>query len=87
MPQMISATWWISGCPQAIETAFTRDPEVKRELIFAGPVARPTTTLVRRVRGLVEVASERGRGFDELSPTCPRTAVCSPTGPVRHPSW
>ncbi|KMO84745.1 ATP-binding protein [Mycolicibacterium chubuense] len=59
------------GLPQAVETAFARDPEVKRELIFAGPVARPTTTLVRRVRGLVEVASEGSRGFDELSRNLP----------------
>jgi predicted ATPase len=57
--------------PQAVETAFARDPEVKRELVFAGPVPRPTTTLVRRVRGLVEVASEHGRGFDELSRNLP----------------
>lgn len=59
------------GLPQATETAFARDPEVKRELIFAGPVARPTTTLVRRVRGLVEVASDGSRGFDELSRNLP----------------
>lgn len=59
------------GLPQATETAFARDPEVKRELIFAGPVARPGTTLVRRVRGLVEVASDGSRGFDELSRNLP----------------
>ena len=54
------------GLPQAQQSAFGRDPEVKRELVFAGPVARPTTTLVRRVRGMVEVVAESGRGFDEL---------------------
>ncbi|MBB2991560.1 putative ATPase [Mycolicibacterium iranicum] len=59
------------GLPQAQQTAFARDPEVKRELVFAGPVARPATTLVRRVRGLVEVASESGRGFDELARNLP----------------
>lgn len=59
------------GLPQARETAFARDPEVKRELVFAGPVPRPTTTLVRRVRGMVEVASESGRGFDELARNLP----------------
>lgn len=59
------------GLPQARQTAFARDPEVKRELVFAGPVARPATTLVRRVRGLVEVASESGRGFDELARNLP----------------
>lgn len=63
------------GLPQARETAFARDPEVKRELVFTGPVARNATTLVRRVRGLVEVASESGsasgRGFDELARNLP----------------
>lgn len=57
------------GLPQARQTAFGRDPEVKRELVFAGPVARPATTLVRRIRGLVEVAGERG--FDELARNLP----------------
>lgn len=59
------------GLPQAVETAFARDPEVKRELIFAGPVARPAATTVRRVRGLVEVAADTGRGFDELARNLP----------------
>lgn len=59
------------GLPQAGGSAFARDPEVKREVIFAGPVARPGTTLVRRVRGMVEVADESGRGFDELSRNLP----------------
>lgn len=59
------------GLPQATETAFGRDPEIKRELVFAGPVARNTTTLVRRVRGMVEVASDSGRGFDELARNLP----------------
>lgn len=59
------------GLPQAVDSAFTRDPEIKRELVFAGPVARPTTTLVRRVRGMVEVAADGSRGFDELSRNLP----------------
>ncbi|HEY5843388.1 MAG TPA: AAA family ATPase [Mycobacterium sp.] len=59
------------GLPQATETAFERDPEVKREVVFAGPVARPTTTLVRRVRGYVEVAGDTGSGFDELGRNVP----------------
>lgn len=59
------------GLPQARETAFGRDPEVKRELVFAGAVARPAATLVRRVRGLVEVAAETGRGFDALASNLP----------------
>lgn len=57
------------GLPQAGATAFELDPEVKREVIFAGPVARPSTTLLRRARGFVEVASDAGHGFDELTRT------------------
>jgi predicted ATPase len=59
------------GLPQAGATAFGRDPEVKRELVFAGPVARPAATLVRRGRGLVEVAGDSGRGFTELARNLP----------------
>jgi predicted ATPase len=40
-------------------------------VVFAGPVARPTTTLVRRVRGYVEVAADTGHGFDQLSCNLP----------------
>ena len=54
------------GLPQAKETAFGRDPEVKREVIFSGPAVRRATTLVRRTRGYVEVAADAGHGFDEL---------------------
>lgn len=59
------------GLPQDGGSAFARDPEIKREVIFAGPVARPGTTLVRRVRGLVEVANDNGRGFDALTANLP----------------
>lgn len=65
------------GLPQARDTAFARDPEIKRELVFVGPVARPAATLVRRVRGLVEVAADGDgdagarRGFDELARNLP----------------
>jgi predicted ATPase len=59
------------GLPQARASAFERDPEVKRELVFAGPVARPSSTLVRRVRGHVEVAADDGHGFTELSRNLP----------------
>jgi predicted ATPase len=59
------------GLPQAGATAFGRDPEVKRELVFAGPVARPAATLVRRVRGSVEIAGDNSRGFVELTRNLP----------------
>ncbi len=40
------------GIPQQAgpESAFGRDPEIKRETVFTGAVARPTATLVRRTR-------------------------------------
>jgi len=50
--------------PTGLPTAFERDPEVKREVVFAGPVMRPATTSVRRRRGLVEVRD--GRRWAEL---------------------
>lgn len=55
------------GLPQNGNTAFHRDPEIKREIIFAGPVARPAATLVRRVRTHVEMAGENPGRFDELA--------------------
>lgn len=45
--------------PTGLPTAFQRDPQVKRELIFSGPVMRPSTLSVRRRRGLVEVRDGR----------------------------
>ncbi|UXA19657.1 AAA family ATPase [Mycobacterium sp. SMC-4] len=55
------------GLPQNRQTAFHRDPEIKRELVFAGPVARPAATLVRRVRSHVEIAGDTPGRFDELA--------------------
>lgn len=52
-------------------SAFARDPEIKREALFAGPVLRSGTTLVRRAASFVEVSAETGRGFDELSRSLP----------------
>ncbi|EAP98089.1 hypothetical protein JNB_14033 [Janibacter sp. HTCC2649] len=43
-------------------SAFLRDPEIKREIVWAGPVMRPNTVLVRRRWGSVEVRGETGIG-------------------------
>ncbi len=61
------------GIPQmaGINSAFARDPEIKREAVFAGPVLRNATTLVRRTRDFAEVSAESGRGFEELSRSLP----------------
>jgi predicted ATPase len=50
---------------------FARDPQIKREAVFAGPVARPGTTLVRRGGEYAEASAESGRGFDELTRALP----------------
>jgi predicted ATPase len=50
---------------------FARDPEIKREAVFAGPRLRPSSALVRRGRDYAEVAAESGRGFDELTRSLP----------------
>jgi predicted ATPase len=61
------------GLPQdaGLDSAFARDPEIKREAVFAGPRLRPSATLVRRTRDYAEVAAESGRGFDELTRALP----------------
>ncbi|MGD1171052.1 AAA family ATPase [Mycobacterium seoulense] len=53
------------------DSAFVRDPEIKREALFVGPVLRTGTTLVRRGASFVEVSADTGRGFDELSRSLP----------------
>lgn len=49
----------------AAQSAFTLDPEIKRELVWAGPVLRPATTLLQRRGPLVQVRGEDG-GFEAL---------------------
>jgi predicted ATPase len=46
---------------------FDRDPQIKRETVFAGPVLRPASILVRRTGSLAEKRTDSGRGFDELT--------------------
>ncbi|WP_199253593.1 AAA family ATPase [Mycolicibacterium mengxianglii] len=57
------------GLPQmaGVQSAFARDPEIKREAVFAGPTPRPNSMLVRRGGPLAEARSEDGRGFDQLT--------------------
>jgi predicted ATPase len=50
---------------------FALDPELKREVVFAGPRLRPSAVLVRRGGELAEVADESGRGFTELTRALP----------------
>lgn len=61
------------GLPQYAGPAslFARDPELKREAVFAGPRMRPSTVVVRRGGGYAEVAAESGGGFTELTRSLP----------------
>ncbi|WP_145227522.1 AAA family ATPase [Rudaeicoccus suwonensis] len=60
------------GLPQrfkCLPSAFDRDPLIKREVIFSGPVMRPGSTLVRRLREVVEVRD--GRGWRQVTKSFP----------------
>lgn len=46
------------GLPQPARTAFGRDPQIKREAAWAGPVMRPGTMLARRAGGTVQIRDE-----------------------------
>lgn len=48
------------GLPQADRerTVFGNDPEIKREQVFAGPAAKPSTLLIDRLRAVTRVRSD-----------------------------
>lgn len=77
------------GLPQMAghRSLFARDPEIKREAVFAGGVMRGGSTLVRRTRDYVEVSAECGRGFDEISRSLPpyRSVLAEYAHPGTHP--
>lgn len=67
------------------ESAFQRDPEIKREAVFAGGFMRPATTQARRKRALAEVR-EGGRWLqltDSLASY--RSMLTEFADPVRAP--
>ncbi|QCH23154.1 AAA family ATPase [Mycobacteroides salmoniphilum] len=59
------------GLPIPSDSAFGRDPEIKREAVFTGPSLRPSATLVRRTRPVVEARADSGRGFEGFSRSLP----------------
>ena len=48
------------GLPSPGQSAFSLDPEIKREIIWHGPVLRPSAVLVDRQRAVVRVRGEDG---------------------------
>ena len=48
------------GLPTPSSSAFSLDPEIKRECIWAGNTFRPASLLVDREGGLIKVRSDRG---------------------------
>ena len=51
------------GLPTRDElSAFNLDPEIKREVIWSGPVMRPASVLVKRKRALAELRGSSSRG-------------------------
>jgi predicted ATPase len=69
------------------QSVFSLDPEIKREAVFAGPVARRSSILVQRTRDYAEVSAETGRGFDRLSQSLPsyRSVLAEFADPGTHP--
>ncbi|MCV7064605.1 AAA family ATPase [Mycolicibacterium farcinogenes] len=55
------------GLPVPARSMFDRDPQIKREIVFTGPVLRPASTPVRRAGPLGEKRCDSGRGFEELA--------------------
>ncbi|WP_256794464.1 AAA family ATPase [Terrabacter sp. Ter38] len=49
-----------TGGEAGTPSAFLRDPEIKREIVWAGPVMRPGSVLVRRRWGVVETRAVGG---------------------------
>ncbi len=56
------------GIPQqSAHTCFNRDPEIKREAVWLGPVLRPSALMARRRRGTLEVRDGQWRPAGTLA--------------------
>lgn len=75
------------GLPQSpgVNSAFAHDPEIKREVVFAGPVPRRGATLVSRTRAHAEAHTDSG--VEELSRSLPthRSVLAEFAHPGMHP--
>lgn len=59
------------GLPVPASSMFDRDPQIKREAVFAGSTLRPASVLVQRGGPLAEVRADAGDHFDELTRALP----------------
>lgn len=66
-------------------SAFAHDPEIKREIVFAGPVPRRGATLVTRTRAFAQANTDSG--VEELSRSLPtyRSVLAEFAHPGAHP--
>lgn len=73
------------GLPIRSCSAFDRDPELKRELVFSGALMRPASTLVRRTRALTEARTSTG--WEPLTDRLPsfRSMLTELADPARAP--
>jgi len=73
------------GIPRPSASAFDRDPEIKREVVFSGEVMRPATALVRRRGPAVSTLSDDG--WRELTTSLPtyRSMLTELADPVQAP--
>ncbi|GMA18194.1 AAA family ATPase [Arsenicicoccus piscis] len=74
------------GIPQQGDTAFNRDPEIKRELAWSGPVQRRGTVCARRAWSRVDLRAEDGT-FERapLALTTDRSMLTEVADPVVTP--
>lgn len=74
------------GLPVPHTTAFTRDPVLKREALFAGPLMRPAGTLVQRKARAVSVRDDHGKLVKLDQDASDRVSMLSMLGdPVSYP--
>lgn len=61
--------------PSSVPAAFSLDPEIKREAVWAGPLLRPATTLVQRDGHLLKLRDTNGgRSWNVMERPIPRWA-------------
>ena len=68
-------------------SAFNLDPEIKREVVWSGPVMRPATVLAKRKRALVELRGTTSPSWERFETTLRpyETLLTEVLDPVRAP--